>query len=100
MTAREQADRIRAAVAEELGLQRSLFGAAGLTFSEPKLVVWRPSEGEYTAELNVEFYEDDDLVDFFEFFVCQDGVPTTTEQEARKWVRSNAADVVQRRRGR
>jgi len=97
MSAHEQVEKIRAAVAEELGCCRTMFDAVGLTWSQPELVVWNQSEDQYTAELKVEFSEDGDLVDIFEFFVCRDGVLTATEHEVRAWIRENAPDVVQRR---
>jgi len=99
MSVYDQAELIRAAAAEELGLCRRLFDAVGLTCSPPELVAWKQSEGEYTAELKVEFFKEGDLVDIFEFFVCRDGVITTTEQEVRAWIRENVPDVVQRRSG-
>jgi hypothetical protein len=90
-------ERIRLASRAELDRSRRMFETAGLTWSEPELVVEKENDSEYTAELKIEFYEDEDLVDLFEFFVCRDGVLITSEDEIRQWIRDNVLDVVQRR---
>ena len=97
MTLLQEVERIRMAVAEELDRYRTMFESVSLTLSDPALVVWKQAADEFTAELKVEFYEDGNLVDIFEFFVCKAGVLTINEDEVRQWIRQNAPDVVQRR---
>ena len=94
----EQAKRIRLAAREELDRSRRLLESVGLTWSEPELVVSKPNVNEYTAELKVEFYRSQDLVDIFEFFVCEGGALTTSEDEVRRWIQDNVPDVVNRQR--
>ena len=96
MTVVEQVERIRFVAEEELDRSRSMLEDAGMTWSKPKLVVSEAGASEYTAELKVQFYEGDDLVDIFEFFVCRGGVLTTSEGEVRKWIRDNVPEVVRR----
>jgi len=94
----EQAERIRLAAREELERSRRLLESVGLTWSEPELVVSKRNANEYTAEVKVEFYRSEDLVDVFEFFVCNGGVLTTSEHEVRRWIQDNVPDVVDRQR--
>ncbi len=97
MTVVERVERIRVVAGEELDRCRSMLEGAGLTWSGPTLLVSEPDANEYTAELKVQFYERDDLVDIFEFFVCKGGALTTSEDEVRQWIRGNVPDVVRRR---
>jgi vacuolar-type H+-ATPase subunit E/Vma4 len=99
MTVIEQVERIRHAAREELLESRGLLEKAGLTWSEPELVVSVARADEYTAELKVKFYRGDNLVDIFEFFVCRNGVLTTSEDETRQWICKNVPDVVHRMQG-
>ena len=92
----KQAERIRLAAGEEIDRARRLLKSAGLTWSEPELVVSNRNVNEYTAELKVEFFRSGDLVDIFEFFVCEGGVLTTSEAEVRLWIQDNVPDVVSR----
>ncbi len=94
----EQAERIRQAAREELDRSRRLLESAGLTWSEPELVVSNRNAKEYTAELKAEFYRSEDLVDIFEFFVSERGVLTTSEDEVRQWIRDNVPGVVSRQK--
>jgi hypothetical protein len=96
MMVAEQAERIRLAAREELDRSRCLLESAGLTWSEPELVVSNRNAKEYTAELKVEFYRSEDLVDIFEFFVCDRGVLTTSEDEVRQWIQDNVPGLVRR----
>ena len=96
MTIIEQVECLRLAVREELGRSRHMLESVGLTWSGPTLTVSRHC-GSYTAELKVEFLIGDDLVDIFEFFVCECGVLTTSEEEVRQWIQNNVPDVVKRR---
>lgn len=98
MTGVEQAERIRLAAGEELVRSRDTLESVGLSWSEPELIVLKCAASEYTAELKVQFYHGDDLVDIFEFFVCKGGTLTTSEDEVRQWIRDNVPDVVRRRR--
>lgn len=97
MTVVEQAERIRLAAGEELDRFRGMLEEAGMTLSQPELVVSDSDVSEYTAELKVRFYEGDDLVDIFEFFVCRGGTLVTSEGEVREWIQHNVPDVVRRR---
>jgi len=98
MTVTELAERIRIAASEEIGRSRRLLESVGLTWSEPALVVSKRSSNEYTAELKVVFYRNEDIVDIFEFFVCDGGILKTSEDEVRQWIRSNVPDVVRRQK--
>lgn len=98
MTAEELAARIRIAASEEIDRSRRLLESAGLTWSEPTLVVSKPDSNEYTAELKIVFYRNEDIVDVFEFFVCDGGVLKTSESEVCQWIQSNVPDVVSRQK--
>jgi len=93
----ERAERIRLAARVELDRSRGLLESAGLTWSEPELVVSNRNAKEYTAELKIEFYRSEDLVDIFEFFVCDRGALTTSEDEVRQWIQDHVPGVVSRR---
>lgn len=97
MSVTSQAEQVRLATGEELHRFQLPLRNAGITWSEPELVVQTESIDKYSAELRVCFYESSNLIDIFEFFVCKDGVPTTSEDEVRQWIRDNVPDVIQRR---
>lgn len=97
MTIVEQAEHIRLAAREELSRCRAVLERVGLTSSEPELVPLSRGVDEYTAELKVEFYQNENIVDLFEFFVCREGILTTSEDEVRQWIRDNVPDVIARR---
>lgn len=97
MTVIEGVEQILLVVEEELERSRSMLEDVGMTWSKPELVVSESDATEYTAELKVQFYEGEDLVDIFEFFVCRNGVLTTSEGEVRRWIRDNVPDVVRQR---
>lgn len=98
MIVSELAERIRIAASEEIGRSRRLLESAGLTWSEPELVVSKRDSNEYTAELKVVFYRNGDVVDIFEFFVCDGGILKASEDEVRQWIQSNVPDVVRRQK--
>ena len=98
MTTVEHAERIRLAAGDEIDRSRSMLESVGLSWSMPQLVVSVQDPSKFTAELKVEFYQGEDLVDIFEFFVCDGGVLTTSEDEVRRWIQDNVPDVVSRRR--
>ena len=96
MTVIEQAEHARLAAGEELRQFRRILEDAGLTWSEPELIVLVRNDDKYTAELKIEFYQDGDIVDIFEFFVCKDGVPLTSLDELRQWIKDNVPSVITR----
>lgn len=100
MMVTELAERFRIAATEEIHRSRRLLENVGLTWSDPELVVSKRNSDEYTAELKVVFYRNDDLVDIFEFFVCDGGILKTSEDEVRQWIQSNLPDVVRRQKQR
>lgn len=98
MSVVDDAELIRLTVSEELDKARGMLERAGLTWSEPELELIEGSVGGYTAELRIEFSIGEDIVDVFEFFVCRDGRPTLSVEEARLWIQSNVPGVVTRAR--
>ena len=97
MSVAEQAERVRLAAEEELVRSQRALRSVGLSWSEPELIVWKHAASEYTAELRVQFYHGKDLVDLFEFIVCDGGALTVSEVEVSQWIRDNVPDVVRRR---
>ncbi len=81
-------------VEEELEAATGSFHAAGLAWTSPELVVWNNGVDSYAAELKVEFFQAEDLVDVFEFFVVRNGAPTVTTDELRRWLRENIPRVL------
>ena len=79
MSASEEAEALRAAVRQELDRLGPEFKRVGLTWTGPDLEVLNQNPIEYTAEVRIWFYKDDEPVDFLEFFVCKDGAPVASE---------------------
>lgn len=89
---------IRTVAEDELTQYSGMLGKAGLTWSKPELVILITSPSKFTAEIKIEFYQNDDLVDIFEFFVCDRGVIKTSENEVRRWMQENIQDVVRKQK--
>jgi hypothetical protein len=90
----KEAERIRLAVQEELERSGESLLRAGVTWSRPEIIESKAGEDAGTLELKVSFYKSGDLVDVFEFLICQAGTVVVSEPEVRRWIQEQIPDVI------
>jgi hypothetical protein len=96
MTVIKESEHIRNVVKEELIRFQSNLVQAGITWSNPEIVISNSNPNEFTAELKIVFFYEEDLIDIFEFFICEDGLMSSNENDVRIWIQENLPDVIQR----
>jgi hypothetical protein len=96
MTVINESEHIRKVVKEELIRFQFNLVQAGITWSNPELIISNSNPNEFTVELKIVFFFKDDLIDIFEFFICENGLMSTNESDVRTWIQENLPDVIQR----
>jgi hypothetical protein len=66
----------------------------GITYKEPKIVVWKHKSEEYESEFRVSFFQKDSFLDWIEQHIFRDGKKIAELEEFDSWIEDDMLEII------